>query len=82
VACALEAGGAAAVALREALANSGSSVELLLERLDECDARDRVALAEAGYQEQLQQARAAAIPPGAHGAAVSKLIDGLAGRQA
>jgi len=57
-------------------------VELLLERLDGCDAPARVALAEAGYQEKLRLARAAAIPAGARGAALSELIDGLAGRQA
>jgi geranylgeranyl diphosphate synthase type I len=82
VACALEAGGKAAAALRDDLAHPGTSVETLLERLDECDARERVALAEMGYQERLDQARAAAIPGGAAGAALSHLIDGLAGRQA
>jgi geranylgeranyl diphosphate synthase type I len=82
VACALEAGGDEAEALRRDLANPGSSVELLLERLDECCARDRVSLAEAGYMEKLRLARAATIPGGARGAALSTLVDGLAGRQA
>jgi geranylgeranyl diphosphate synthase type I len=82
VACALDAGGAAAVALRDDLANPGTSVDTLLKRLDDCDARSHVARAEAGYQEQLDLARAAAIPAGGRGAALSVLIDGLAGRQA
>jgi geranylgeranyl diphosphate synthase, type I len=80
VACALEAGGAEAEALRRDLANPDSSVELLLERLDACSARERVALAEAGYVEKLDLARAAAVPRDAR--ALSALIDGLAGRQA
>jgi len=81
VACALEAGGAAAEALRRDLANPGSSVELLLQRLDDCDARERVSLAEAGYMEKLRLARADSIPRDSRGAALSSLIDGLAGRQ-
>jgi len=81
VACALEPADAAADALRRDLANPGSSVPLLLERLDACDARQRVALAEAGYMEKLRLARAAAIPRGEAGVALSALIDGLAGRQ-
>jgi geranylgeranyl diphosphate synthase type I len=82
VACALEAGGEAAEALRRDLANPGSSVETLLQRLDECDATGRVALAEGGYLERLRLARTAAIPADARGAALSALIDGLAGRTA
>jgi geranylgeranyl diphosphate synthase type I len=82
VACALEAGDAAAEALRGDLANPGSSVETLLARLDACEARSRVALAEAGYMERLRLARAAAIPPDARGESLSRLIDGLAGRRA
>lgn len=81
VACALEAGGAAAEALRRDLANPGSSVPDLLSRLEDCDARERVALAEAGYMERLRLARASAIPGDARGAALAALIDGLAGRR-
>jgi geranylgeranyl diphosphate synthase type I len=82
VACALEAGGDAADALRQDLADTSSTVELLLRRLDACDARSRVMLAEAGYVERLQQCQDAAVPPGAAGDAVVQLIAGLAGRQA
>jgi geranylgeranyl diphosphate synthase type I len=82
VACALEARGAAAPALRDDLANPGTSVAQLLARLDACSARERVALAEAGYMERLALARAAAIPRDARGHALSALIDGLAERVA
>ncbi len=82
VACALEAGGEPAEALRGDLANPGSSVETLLARLDDCDARSRVALAEAGYVERLRIARSATLPRDGRGAALETLIDGLAGRQA
>jgi geranylgeranyl diphosphate synthase type I len=82
VACALEAGGAAASALRDDLANPGTSVAQLLARLDACSARERVASAEAGYMEKLALARAVAIPRDARGQALSALIDGLAGRVA
>jgi geranylgeranyl diphosphate synthase, type I len=81
VACALEAGGAEAEALRRDLADPGSSVELLLARLDDCEARERVTLAEAGYMERLRLSREAAVPRDSRGAALSDLIDGLAGRQ-
>jgi geranylgeranyl diphosphate synthase type I len=82
VACALEAGGAEAETLRRDLADPGSSVELLLSRLDDCEARERVALAETGYMERLRLSREAAVPRDARGSALSELIDGLAGRQA
>jgi geranylgeranyl diphosphate synthase, type I len=82
VACALEAGGEAAGALRRDLADPAATVLELLERLDDCDARGRVMLAEAGYQSRLQQCQSAAIPSGEAGAALRSLVDGLAGRQA
>jgi geranylgeranyl diphosphate synthase type I len=81
VACALEAGGAAAAALRRDLGDPSVAVEVLLQRLDECRARQRVMLAEAGYLSRLQQSRAAAVPAGARGAGLAALIDGLAGRR-
>ena len=82
VACALEAGGEEAEALRRDLANPGSSVELLLERLEDCEARERVMLAEAGYLERLQICQDAAVPAGEAGTAVVQLVGSLAGRQA
>lgn len=82
VACALEAGGAEAELLRRDLANHDSSVELLLERLQACDARERVLLAEAGYLERLQRCQDAALPQDERGAALAGLVAGLAGRQA
>lgn len=81
VACALEAGGSAAEDLRRSLADHSASVPELLDRLDACDARSRVLLAEAGYMERLQRCQQAAVPPGRAGAAVNALVDGLAGRQ-
>jgi geranylgeranyl diphosphate synthase, type I len=82
VACALEAGDEPAERLRRDLANPGTSVEALLARLDECDARERVLLAEAGYVERLQRCQDAALPVDGRGAALVALIAGLAGRQA
>jgi geranylgeranyl diphosphate synthase type I len=82
VACGLEAGGEAAEALRQGLADPAATVPQLLERLDDCDARGGVMLAEAGYQARLQQCQAAAIPSGEAGSALRALVDGLAGRQA
>jgi hypothetical protein len=55
---------------------------LLLERLDACEARERVMLAEAGYLERLHRCQSAAVPPGEAGAAVVALVASLAGRQA
>ena len=82
VACALEAGGDEAEALRRGLADHTSGVDLLLERLDACDARQRVTLAEAGYLERLQRCQDAALPAGEAGTAVVALVASLAGRQA
>lgn len=82
VACALEAGGPEAEALRRDLADPSSTVELLLERLDACEARQRVVLAEAGYLERLQRCQDAAVPAGDAGSAVVTLVASLAGRQA
>lgn len=82
VACALEAGGAPAAALRAGLADPASTVENLLALLDDCDARERVLLAEAGYLERLQQCQDAAVPRGEAGSAVVALVASLAGRQA
>jgi len=82
VACALEAGGEEAEALRRGLADHTSGVDLLLERLDACDARQRVTLAEAGYLERLQRCQDAALPAGEAGTAVVALVASLAGRQA
>jgi len=81
VACALEAGGDAADALRLALADPASTVDNLLERLDACEAHARVLLAEAGYLERLRQCQLAAVPSGEAGTALVALIDSLAGRQ-
>ena len=81
VACALEADGEAAAALREGLADPASTVDNLLARLDACEAHARVLLAEAGYLERLRQCQAAAVPSGEAGAALVALIDSLAGRQ-
>jgi geranylgeranyl diphosphate synthase, type I len=82
VACALEAGGEPATALRAALAEPATTVPELLALLDACAARDRVMLAEAGYLERLQRGQDAAIPRGEAGAALAELVAGLAGRQA
>jgi geranylgeranyl diphosphate synthase, type I len=82
VACALEAGGDAAEALRRDLADPSATVAALLQRLEECDARERLLLAEAGYRERLQRSQAAAVPAGAAGVALNALVDGLAGRTA
>jgi len=82
VACALEAGGEPATALRAALAEPATTVPELLALLDACDARDRVMLAEVGYLERLQRCQDAAIPRGEAGAALVALVAGLAGRQA
>ena len=82
VACALEAGGEEAGALRRNLADPAATVGALLERLEACDARKRVMLAETGYRERLQISQAAAVPDGAAGVALNGLVDGLAGRQA